>query len=308
MHGTASTTSTHSKYYIHPFRAGNEYTHLPVEHADGSYLYLADGRKILDFMSQYICVNIGKSHPRIREAIAQAADRFSHITEPWETDYRSKAAKLIIDDLLGHEDWAGRIRFASSGSEAVEMALIMVKLFTSRPNIVTQEYSYHGWTQGAAGTTGFRGESGHVSTENGEVREVPGFPPPEYHLVPAPTHYPSEVTESENGRLDCVEETERIIRAIGPETVAAFLCDVSQGPGIHPPPEYIPQIREMTQRLGILRIDDEVLCGFRPHGEVVRLSKLRRSHAGHHVPRKGNGWSGCTCGRCCRPRGHRRVL
>src|SRR3990172_10137359 len=121
------------KYYLHPFRMLKEYTHLPVERAEGSYLYLVDGRRILDFMSQYICVNMGQQHPKIREAIIEATGRYTYLSEPWTSDYRSKAAKLIVEDLLGPEDWAGQVRFVSTGSEAIEMALIIAKLFTGRP-------------------------------------------------------------------------------------------------------------------------------------------------------------------------------
>ena len=55
---------------------------------------------------------------------------------------------------------------------------------------------------------------------------------------------------------------------LGPETVAGFLTEPAQGAGmIHPPKEYFPQIREMTQRLGILWLDDEVMTGFGRLGE-----------------------------------------
>jgi adenosylmethionine-8-amino-7-oxononanoate aminotransferase len=50
--------------------------------------------------------------------------------------------------------------------------------------------------------------------------------------------------------LACVRASEHIIRSLGPETVAGFLTEPAQGAGmIHPPPEYFPQIREMTKRL-----------------------------------------------------------
>ena len=55
---------------------------------------------------------------------------------------------------------------------------------------------------------------------------------------------------------------------IGVETVAGFLTEPAQGAGmIHPPKEYFPQIREMTRRLGILWLDDEVMTGFGRLGE-----------------------------------------
>jgi taurine--2-oxoglutarate transaminase len=250
------------RYYLRPFRSLDEYTHVAVDHGEGSYLVLADGTRILDFMSQYICANLGQSHPRIREAIVEAAHRFAYLSEPWASDYRSKAAKLIVEDVLGDEGWAGQVRFVATGSESIELALIMAKLYTGRPNVITQEFGYHGWTQGAAGTTGFRAQRANISSAAGDATEVPGYPPPEYHVVPAPTHYPGTATYGPSGLLTCVEETEEAIRRIGPDTIAAFVFDVAQGPGLHPPPEYVPQIRELLDRYGILWIDDEILTGF----------------------------------------------
>lgn len=246
------------EFYIHPFRTLEEYVTVGVERAEGSYLLLADGSRVLDFMSQYICVNLGHGTERVRHAVMEALDRYTYLSEPWTSPYRSQAAKLILDDILGSEGWAGGVRFVSTGSEAIEMAIIMAKLFTNRPNIITQEFSYHGWTMGAAGATGLRSSKGNVSTPAGDVQDVPGYPPAGFHLVPAPS-----AARASSGRLACVEDAENVMKSIGPETIAAFVCDVSLGAGsIHPPKDYIPQMREVTDKLGILWIDDEVLCGF----------------------------------------------
>ena len=252
------------RYYLHPFKAASEYHHQAVERGEGSYLVLADGSRVLDFLSQYCCVNLGQSQPQIAAAISEAASRFAYLSEPWATDYRATASKLIVEDLLGPDDWAGGVRFVSTGSEAIEMALMVARLYTGRSVVVTQEFSYHGWTEGSVGTTGVRGMRGNLSTADGEVREVPTYiDQHNYALAPAPSHWPEWTGELDDGRLPCVVQTERLIQELlGPENVAAFICDVSQAPGIHPPPEYIPQIAEMCRRLGVLWIDDEVLCGF----------------------------------------------
>ena len=253
------------RYYLHPFRAADEYHHLAVERGDGAHLVLADGRRVLDFLSQYCCVNLGHSQPRVATAIAAAASQLAYVSEPWTSEQRATASKLIVEDLLGDDGWAGGVRFVSTGSEAIEMALMLARLYTQRNVIVTQEFSYHGWTEGSVGTTGVRGMRGNLSTADGEVREVPTYiDQHNYALAPAPSHWPDWTGETaDDGRLPCVVETERLIRdLLGPENVAAFVCDVSQAPGIHPPPEYVPQIAEMCRRLGVLWIDDEILCGF----------------------------------------------
>ena len=67
-----------------------------------------------------------------------------------QTPYKSLAAKLIVEDILGKDGWAGKVRFTSSGSEANEEALIIAKLYTGKPFIISREFSYHDWTLGAA--------------------------------------------------------------------------------------------------------------------------------------------------------------
>lgn len=258
------------KYYLHILKSEGEYAHVPIARTEGSYLYMPDGKKLLDFSSQLVCVNIDQAHPRIRQAIHEAVDRYGFVWEAFCTDYRAKAAKLIVEDLLGSEGWAGRVRFSNSGSEAVETALIIARLFTGRPNILTREYAYHGWTMGAAGCTKLRAvRSALTSPKEREIRDVPGFNNSSFHFAPAPFCYRCSLghtypsCKQNNGTLACVQMTESIIRTLGPETVAAMITEVVMGGGcVHPPAEYIPQIREMTRRLGILWIDDEVMCGF----------------------------------------------
>ena len=258
------------KYYLHILKSGEEYTHIPIARTEGSYLHMPDGKKLLDFSSQLVCVNIDQGHPRIQEAIKDAVDRYGFVWEAFCSDYRAKASKLIVEDLLGSDGWAAKVRFSNSGSEAVETALIIARLFTGRPNIITREYAYHGWTMGAAGCTKLRAvRSALTSPEEQEIQDVPGFNNPSFHFVPAPFCYRCSLghtypsCKQKDGTLACVQMTEKVIRTLGPETVAAMITEVVMGGGtVHPPVEYIPQIREMTKRLGILWIDDEVMCGF----------------------------------------------
>ena len=54
-----------------------------------------------------------------------------------------------------------------------------------------------------------------------------------------------------------------MIRTLGRDTIAAVVVEPIFGVGmIHPPAEYLPQLRELTRRYGILLIDDEVMTGF----------------------------------------------
>jgi taurine--2-oxoglutarate transaminase len=99
-------------------QAAKEYKFLPVSHTDGNFVHLVGGLKLLDFVSQIIGANLGYRHPRVTAAIKEAADKIGFVQELFCTEYRSRAAKLIMEDVLGPDDWAGRMRFVNTGSEA----------------------------------------------------------------------------------------------------------------------------------------------------------------------------------------------
>jgi taurine--2-oxoglutarate transaminase len=258
------------KYYFHVKRAADEYMSLPVSHTEGNYVYLANGMKLLDFCSQVIAANLGYKNPRVNAAIKEAVDTIGYVQELFCTEYRSRAAKLIVEDILGPDDWAGRIRFVNTGSEANEHAFAIAKNLTGRPHIITREYAYHGSTSGAAGASRNRYyRATMASTTSNEIRDVPNFPGTGFHIVPAPYCYRCSLQHTYpsckgiDGTLACIRASENLIQTLGAETVAAFVTEIFYGgSSINPPPEYIPQLREMTRRLGILWIDDEVICGF----------------------------------------------
>lgn len=263
------------KYVFHVCATAEEYQSKLVQEADGCYVTMADGKRVFDFANQLVCVNMGHRHPRIQAAICEATTKFGYVWEGMTTEYRSRAAKLIMEDL-GVGRWAGRIRFLATGTEAVENMVQFAKLYTGRRNIVTRSFDYHGWTTAMTGANGVRGYRSSLASGSGEprIREIPDAPSPNYHYAPAPHCYRCPIghtygqCKDKTGTLACVRTTEHVIRTIGAESVAGFLTETVQGAGmIHPPAEYFPQIREMTKRLGVLWLDDEVMTGFGRLGE-----------------------------------------
>lgn len=256
-------------HYAHVFVTADEYEHQMIVGTDGDYIELADGRRLLDFTSGLLCVNAGQRNPHIRDAIVAALDRFGFVWEGFANPYRAAAAKLIMDDILSPDDWAGRIRFTSSGSEAVELAMLVAKLVTDRPNIISRDFAYHGWTHGALSAMGLPGSRGILAGPDGEVRRPPGVPLPGFHFAPAPAcrRCPIGHTYPECKRggdsLACIDATEHLIRTVGADSIAAVIAEPIFGVGmIHPPEEYLPQLRQLTRDYGILWIDDEVMTGF----------------------------------------------
>ncbi|MCY7493663.1 aspartate aminotransferase family protein [Bacillus safensis] len=264
------------KYILRTFSTQEEYQPIPIESTEGDYLIMPDGTRLLDCFNQLYCVNVGQKNEKVNQAIKEALDRYGFLQDAYTTDYKAKAAKLIIEDILGNEDWAGKVRFVSTGSEAVETALMIARLYKNRQLVVTREYAYHGFTKGSTSVTRLKGSRSGI-TETNPSSLPQGMPGQDNGLVavaPSPNcircslghQYGS--CHDENGELACVKYTRRMIENQGREQVAAIITEVTQGAGsVQPPDEYIPQIRQMTKELDILWIADEVLTGFGRTGE-----------------------------------------
>lgn len=256
-HRTASAEEEWDRrLLVHPGVAASDYVHERVVSAEGSWLTFSDGRRLLDFNSQYACNNLGHGHPRIREALHRAVDRMSHAVELFANDDRTRAAQLLLTETMEGSDWAGSVRFTSSGSEAVEAAMLFARLANRRPIIVTRQIAYHGWTEGAGSLT-----SAPASANLLEGGNHPAVLPPRSAAVSIGPPVISDERDVD-GRLKCVVDTERHIRSVGVENVAAYVTELWCGAlGYGVPEDYPRQVREMTKRLGILWIDDEVIAG-----------------------------------------------
>lgn len=259
------------RYSLHPFLTPEEvaYGLRCVERVEEHFICLADGTKMLDLMSGCMSCSGGLSHPKVAAAIKDAADDFGFIGEMNPTRHKAEACKILMEDILGPESWAGACRWTSSGSEATEIALQIATLYTNRPNIITREWAYHGWTLGAGACTRLRPVADTLTStsEPVSVRDVPGKPGG-FYVVPGHNCYRCSLGHTypnckmRDGRLPCVNVVESMIRAIGVNTVAAIITETAYGTAaIAPAEEYCSQIRQMTKKLGILWIDDEVLTG-----------------------------------------------
>ena len=258
------------KYCFHVEKALSEWSPIPIAGCEGNHIIDANGNKILDFLSGLISVNAGQRNPKVVAAIKEALDSYGYLWEFNTTPQKSHAAKLIVDDVLGKDGWAGRVHFVSSGSEANEDALQIAKLYTNRPYIITREYAYHGWTQGAGACSRMNWWRGTLtSPTTNERRTIPGFPAEGYFPATAPFCYrcpygfsgPEECQVG--GQVSCLNDMEHLILSLGPENVAAVITElISGGSLVISPKEWVQGLRKLTKKYGILLIDDEVMTGF----------------------------------------------
>ncbi|MFO1030566.1 MAG: adenosylmethionine--8-amino-7-oxononanoate transaminase [Planctomycetota bacterium] len=138
----------------HPYtQHGIEPEPLPVVAADGAWLHLADGRRLLDGISSWWATLHGHCHPRIAEAIAAQAKRLDHVLFAGAT--HEPAVQLAEQLLAIAPSGLSRVFYSDDGSTAVEVALKMVlqawaqRGAPERSVFVALEGAYHGDTFGA---------------------------------------------------------------------------------------------------------------------------------------------------------------
>jgi adenosylmethionine-8-amino-7-oxononanoate aminotransferase len=237
---------------------------IPIERAEGVYLYAKDGRKILDGISSW-WVNIhGHDHPRLNKALAEQASRLAQVIFAGFT--HEPAARLAARLSRLSPGRLPRVFFSDDGSTAVEVALKMAYLHwknrgeNQRRLFVALEHAYHGDTFGAMAVGGVPLFAEKFQDLLFEVRRA--------H---APTCWscPAGKTRA-TCRIDCLRSLEGILAAEGESIAAVIVEPMLQGAGgmIVWPAEFLRGVRALAQRHGVLFIADEVLTGFGRTGKL----------------------------------------
>ena len=227
-----------------------------IARAEGIYLYTHDGRKILDWNSQLMSVNIGHHHPKVREAMKKQIDELLYVWPATATKPRAELGKLLADIVPGD---INTFFFCLGGAEANENAMKAARQYTGRHKIISRYRSYHGATKECMQLTG---DPRRWHNEPG----TPGF-----IKVMDPWPYTFSWGEDEEEitarNLTYLEE---VIQMEGPETIAAMWIETVTGTnGILPPPKgYLKGLRELLSKYGILLVCDEVMAGWGRTGKL----------------------------------------
>lgn len=238
-------------HLLFPWSALDRPDTLVVDGAEGSWFWDTEGRRYLDFASQFVHVNIGHQHPRVIEAIKAQAERLCTVSPALSAEPRALAAELIAEQAPPGLD---RVFFTNGGAEAVEHAVRMARTVTGRPKIASAYRSYHGATNTAMQLTG---DPRRWPNDNGTAGVTHFFGP---YLYRSHFHAGDERQECERALAHLAD----VIAFEGPDTLAAVVLEPVVGtPGILvPPPGYLAGVRELCDRYGILLVADEVMCGF----------------------------------------------
>jgi 4-aminobutyrate aminotransferase len=235
---------------------------LVVSRGQGVMVEDVDGNRYLDFMAGIAVSSTGYGHPKVVAAVKDAADRFLHICGG-DFYYESMAALCERLAKLAPGRAKKRVFLTNSGTEAVEAAIKLARHATRRTAIIAFRGAFHGRTTGA------------VTLTSSKARQHAGFGPllPDVHHVPFAYRYRCQFCADEpacnRGCIDVIEK-ELFTRHLDPKDVAAIFVEPIQGEGgyIVPPAGYLPALRELCDRHGIILVADEVQCGVGRTGKM----------------------------------------
>lgn len=240
----------HSHYNLQSWSKQANLNPIPVKYAEGIYIYDYDGNRYSDMCAQLVNLNLGHGCREIVEAIKAQAERYCYIAPSYASDVRGELAKMIVELL---PDNFGKVFFTNAGADANENAIKIARMYTGRKKVFSRYRSYHGSSFGAGNLTG---EPRRYPLEPGIPGFVKFFDP---YIYREPINFSSgkEATDYYLAKLE-----EQIIYENPDEVAAIVLETVTGSNGVIIPPEgYLPGVRKICDKYGIVMVCDEVMAG-----------------------------------------------
>lgn len=247
------------KHIWHPYSSATPDNEcLLVEKADGVYLQLADGKRLIDGMSSWWSVVHGYNNKELNEALIKQSEQMSHVMFGGLT--HKPAIELTLELLRVVPKGLNRVFYSDSGSVAVEVAMKMALQYwhsrgsEQKNQFVTIKKGYHGDTWHAMSVCD--PVTGMHSLYNNKLSIQ--------HFLPAPTcKFHEQFDENE------MLEVEQFLKE-NREKLAAFILEpIVQGAGgmrfYHP--KYLQCLRQLCNKYQILLIADEIATGFKRTGK-----------------------------------------
>lgn len=201
----------------------------------GSMLTDTRGREFIDVLGGFGLYSAGIRHPKIVAAAKAQLDRSPQYSQEMLDPLRAHLGKVLANILPGDIQYGF---FINSGTEAVDGAMKLAKLYTGKAGFIATEKAFHGKTLGPLTLMG-----------KSTYRE------PLLPLLANVRHVPF-------GNADAVEQVLASAKQVG-DGIAAMVVEPIQGEAgaIIPPDDYFPRLREICDRYGVLLIADEVQTG-----------------------------------------------
>jgi alanine-glyoxylate transaminase / (R)-3-amino-2-methylpropionate-pyruvate transaminase len=228
---------------------------LVLVEANGSMVTDAEGREYLDFFCGILTTGIGHCHPEVVERVREQTGRLGHTSTLYLNEPQVNAACRLAGIAPGG---LRKTFFTNSGTEAVETAVMLARMYTGRDEIIALRYGYSGRSTLGTSLTAMSGWT-PLGAQVPWVKHA--LSPYCYRCAFGPPHD------------DCAEryarDVEEVIATTTSGKPAAFFAETIQGAGgyIVPPPGYFKLVAEIIRKHGGLFIADEVQAGFGRTGD-----------------------------------------
>ncbi len=264
LHDNNFLKENNAKHMWHPMAHPAEMLANPpkiITAAEGVTLTDVDGHKTLDAVGGLWNVNLGYSCDPVKKAIAEQLDQLAYYSA-----FRGTSTGPAVELSYALAEWFaqdGLVRafFTSGGSDSVETALRLARQYhkirgdRDRTKFLSLKKGYHGTHMGGASI------NGNANFRRNYEPLLPGC----FH-IPSPYLYRNPFNETDPAKLAqaCVAALEDEIAFQGADTIAAFIMEPVLGAGgVIPPHEsFMPMVRDICDRTGILLIADEVITAF----------------------------------------------
>jgi alanine-glyoxylate transaminase / (R)-3-amino-2-methylpropionate-pyruvate transaminase len=229
-------------YYVEP---------IVIREANGATVVDVDGREYLDFFGGILTTSIGHCHPEVVAAVQDQAARLGHTSTLYVTEPQVRAAATLAQLAPGR---LKKTFFTNSGTEAIETAVMLARIYTGRQEIIALRHGYSGRTAMATGLTGQAPWRPVAAGISGVV----------HALSPYPYRSPFGDLSEEEAAERFAQDIEEVIVTCTSGRPAALLAETIQGVGgyVVPPRGYFQRAAEVIRRYGGLLIIDEVQTGF----------------------------------------------
>jgi glutamate-1-semialdehyde 2,1-aminomutase len=214
-------------------------TPLFFERAHGSCMWDVDGHQLLDYVLGWGAIVLGHCHPDVTRAVQEQAAR----GELYGAQHRLEFE--VSEKVLSHVDFAERLLYSNTGSEAVQIAIRLARAFTGRQKFVKFVGHYHGWVDPVLVSYRPPAGSAEASLETGGQN-------------------PRVLDDVLVARWNDRDSVRLVFERHGGEIAALIAEPVLCNSGvISPDPGFLEFLRETTIAAGSLLIFDEVITGYR---------------------------------------------
>ena len=213
---------------------------LAFEYGEGVYLFTKAGEKYIDFGSGIAVSSLGHAHPHLIKSIQEQAAKVLHYSNLYKIEGQERLAQRLVDNSFAYS-----VFFCNSGAEAVECGIKIARRYHSengnpeKHRIITCSGSFHGRT---------------LATLSASMNEK---------------HTSGFLPMLEGFDQVAFNDIDQIKQAVTEETAAILVEPIQGEGGINDPAKnYLANLRELTDKTGILLFMDEVQSGIGRTGKL----------------------------------------